>query len=118
MKAATPFVSTSILLIAMSCVCVILFPLFMKNPKQRIIEMIKKRPFLIILATIFNTAAMYLYVLALRTGDVSKVTGIYQGMMIVSIVMGIILLKEKQDVIRKLIGAVITVGGVLLLTIK
>lgn len=118
MKSASSLVSTSVLLIFMSITSVIVFPFFMKNAKDRIIGVVRKN-FLVILAASFsNTLSMYLYIFALRLGDVSKVTAIYQGMMIVSILGGIILLKERQDVLRKIIGALITIGGVILLTAK
>lgn len=118
MKAGSSQVSTSILLIFMSVTSVIVFPLFMKSPKKRIITIFKKNPLKILAASGFNIIAMYLYVLALRLGDVSKVTAIYQGMMIVSIIFGIVLLKEKKDVVKKVIGATITIVGVSILAIK
>lgn len=59
-----------------------------------------------------NTLAMY----ALRIGDVSKVTAIYQAMMIVSILAGIVLLGERQDAKKKIVGALITILGVIILT--
>lgn len=118
MKAGSSEVSTSVLLICMSITSVIVLPILMKNPKRRIITVFKKNPASILLASASNIAAMYLYVYALRIGEVSKVTGIYQGMMIVSVIGGIMLLNERQDAKKKIIGAIITLGGILLLTLK
>ncbi|OGK29243.1 hypothetical protein A3D06_00405 [Candidatus Roizmanbacteria bacterium RIFCSPHIGHO2_02_FULL_40_9] len=118
MKLGSSLVSTSILLAFMSVVSVIVLPFGMKNSKKRIITAFKKNPVSILLASGSNIAAMYLYVYALRIGEVSKVTAIYQGMMIVSIVAGVTLLKERQDVKKKIIGAIVTIAGVMLLTFK
>lgn len=117
-KMGSSQVSASILLIFMSIMSVVVFPLFMKDSKKRISAVMKKSPVPILLASGSNIAAMYLYVYALKIGEVSKVTGIYQGMMIVSVILGIVLLGERQDVVKKLIGAIITIAGILLLGLK
>lgn len=116
MKSASPVMSTSLILIGMSFAAVIIFPIVMKDAQKRIKAMLKKNLAIKVLASAANTMAMYLYVYALRIGDVSKVTAIYQAMMIVSIVAGIMFLGERQDAKKKLVGAAITIVGVVMLT--
>lgn len=116
LKEAVPFASTSVIMIFFSLPSVILFPLFMKNAKKRLIDqnLDKKIPKLI--GTGANVAALFLLIAALSIGDVSKVNGIYQGMLVVSILAGIILLKERKDIFKKLLGTVVTIIGIILLT--
>lgn len=116
MKELSLLVSTSLLLIGMSATSVVLFPILMKNQNQRLLATFKNKIHLKIIAGTANTIAMYLYVLALKEGSVSQVTAIYQGMMIVSILAGIILLREREDILKKSVGAAITLGGAMLLT--
>jgi drug/metabolite transporter (DMT)-like permease len=118
MKAGSALVSTSVLLVFMSLVSVVCLPLFMKDAKKRITYVFKKHKTPILLASGSNIIAMYFYVYALRIGEVSKVMGIYQGMMIVSILGGIILLNERQDVGKKIFGAIITIAGILMLSLR
>lgn len=118
MKAGSSHVSTSVLLVFMSVVSVFVIPLFMRDAKKRITRVFKKHKTPILLASGSNIIAMYFYVYALRIGDVSKVMGIYQGMMIVSILGGIVLLNERQDIGKKLFGAVITIAGILMLSLR
>jgi len=40
----------------------------------------------------------------------------YQGMMVLSVLGGIILLKERKDILKKLVGTAVTIVGVILLT--
>ncbi len=117
MKALSPVTSTSVLLIGMSYISALSLPLIMKNADHRIHHLLRKNVGLKLLAGIANTAAMYLYVYSLKIGPVSKVTAIYQGMMVVSILAGIILLKERQDIFKKLLGTAITLLGVFMLTV-
>lgn len=115
-KQATPFASPPIIMIFFSLPSVILFPIFMKNPGKRLVTdnftmLIPK-----LIATIINVIAMYLLILALNLGDVSKVNSLYQGMLVIAVLGGIILLKERQDIFRKLLGTAVTIIGILLLT--
>ncbi|MDE2025362.1 MAG: EamA family transporter [Patescibacteria group bacterium] len=116
-KMALPFASNSVLNDIMVAPSVVLFPFLMKNAKKRIQMLFKKKIFLKSFAILINVASVYLFTQALRVGDASKVTAIYQGMMILSVLAGIVVLKEKQDIKRKLIGAVITLIGVYLLEV-
>lgn len=108
--------SNSLILAACSFPSIILFPLLMKNTKKRIRTFFKKRVFIKTLTMLINICASLLFLFALRFGEASKVNAVYQGMLIISVITGIIFLKERQDITRKLIGASITVVGVVLLS--
>lgn len=115
-KLALPYASSSVILVAFCLPSVIFFPLLMKNAKKRILDD-GKRNFPLKLAGISgNIVSSYLFLWALHTGEVSKVNAIYQGMLVVSVLAGIIILKERQDIFRKLLGTTITIIGVILLT--
>lgn len=115
MKMASGSMSSSWILIAMALPTILFYPLLLK--KKRIINGFKHQIPAKIAAAGANVFSMYLYIYALKIGEVSKVTAIYQGMMIVSILAGVIFLRERQDVGKKLVGAVITLAGVYMLTV-
>lgn len=116
LKSVTPYASPSVILFSYSLPSVFLFPLLMKNSKKRLLESSKKNILPKITATLASMGAGYFLILALKTGDVSKVNAIYQGMMITGVVAGIILLKEREDIIKKILGTAVTLAGVFLLT--
>lgn len=109
MLASTPMVMT-----AMALPSVILLPLAMKDGKRRI-KLAKKTLFKNLQASIFNITAMYLFTNALRLAPASKALGLLESTLIVSVLTGIILLKEKENLRRKLIGGAITLVGVILI---
>lgn len=115
-KLATPFASASIIMLSMSLPSAILFPLLIKNPKKRLITENKDRLGIKFLAILANVFSAILFLTALKIGDVSKVNAIYQSMMILGVLAGIIFLKERQDIFKKLLGSVVTIIGVILLT--
>lgn len=115
-KEATPFASASIIMIFFSLPSVILFPLLMKNAKRRLITNNLNNVLPKLSGVISNVIASFLLIAALNIGDVSRVNALYQGMMIMGVLAGIIFLKERQDVIKKLVGTAVTIIGVILLT--
>ena len=114
-KAAAGDASTPFILIMMSLPSVFFFPFLMKQFRVRIQDMsihfVKSNA----VGVLFNVVAMSLAVGAIRLGSTSKVTAVYQGMMIISILYGIVVLKEKDRIIQKLVGTAITVFGLTLL---
>lgn len=115
-KLALPYASNSVILVAFCLPSVILFPPLMKNAATRIIKEARKN-FLFKMAGISaNIISSYLFIWALHSGEVSKVNAIYQSMMIFSVLAGIMILKERQDILRKLLGTAVTIIGVILLT--
>lgn len=116
MKLSSNYAATPILLVFMALPSVILFPIFMKNAKSRIRSFLKTKLLLKVMAGLVNALSMFLLTKALSIGQVSIVTGIYQGMMITSVLAGIFIFKEKENIGKKLIGSFIVIVGVILLT--
>lgn len=116
LKQAAPFASTPVIMIFYSLPAVILFPLLMKNAKKRLISQNLNHKIPKLLGAGVTTAALFLLIAALRIGDVSQVNGLYQGMLVVSVLAGIILLKERKDIFKKLLGTAVAIIGILLLT--
>lgn len=111
-----PYGSNGVLNMSLALPSVLLFPFFMKNSKQRLTTLFRGNIWLKAFAASFNLLGLLLFTLALRHGDVSKITAVYQGMMIVSVLAGIILLKERQNIGKKIFGSLITIAGVVLLS--
>lgn len=116
MKAAATVTSTPVVVMAMSLPTVILFPLLMKSPTVRLTSVFTHNGGVKILAAMSNVVSMFFYTFALKLGPVSKVTAIYQGMLVVSVLAGIVVLGEREDVVKKLIGSAGVMVGALLLT--
>lgn len=116
LKEAIPYASYSVIMIFYCLPSALLFPIFMKGAFKRIKSSIKINLHFKVLASMANITATYLLLMALSRGDVSRVNAVYQSMMIFAVLAGIILLKEKGGIVRKILGSVITIAGVLLLT--
>lgn len=114
-KAAAGDASTPFILFMMSLPSVLLFPFLMKQFKDRLQHMNGAFVRNTLVGVLFNVIAMSLAVSAIRLGSTSKVTAVYQAMMIVSVLYGIVVLKEKEQIIQKLVGTVITIYGLILL---
>lgn len=115
-KMALPYGSNSLINAAIPFIATIFFPIIMKNARQRMKKIVRKNLSLKLFAVGFNIIATYLFTVALRFGDSGKVTAVYQGMLVTSILAGIIFLKERQDIWKKCIGTAITIIGVVLLS--
>lgn len=58
---------------------------------------------------------MFALVSALKLANASQVTGVFQGVTMLAVVIGIFVLDERDHKIRKLIAAAITTVGIMLL---
>jgi drug/metabolite transporter (DMT)-like permease len=116
MKKASELASTPLITISMGLPTIFLYPFVMKSWKVRITSLWKKNKFPICIATLFNALAMYFLIWALRIGDVSRVTAVYQTGMLFGVFVGIVSLKEREDIIKKILGVVITILGISLFT--
>ena len=117
MKIVTPLASPAQIMIFMALPTVVVLPFFMKKNIQKIKTEFKTHFCYKVLAFSANLLAMYLMLLALQTGPVGIITAIYQGMMIFAVLAGIFLLQEKKNLTQKIIGSLITLIGILLLTL-
>jgi drug/metabolite transporter (DMT)-like permease len=115
-KMLLPYSSNSVLMIALALPSIFLYPLFMKNAQQRIHTLFKTNILMKTFSIGLGLVSIYLFLAAIRFGEASKVNAVYQGMLIFSVIAGIIFLKERENIWRKLIGATITVVGVVLLS--
>jgi drug/metabolite transporter (DMT)-like permease len=117
MKALSPVASTSMIMVCMALPTVMFLPLLMRNSLKRIKQEFTKNLKLKLTAAGANLLAMYLTIMALKQGGpVSIVSGIYQAMMIVSVIAGIIFLHERNNIGKKILGSIITVIGIVVLT--
>lgn len=116
LKIAAPVASGSVILFFYSLPSVILFPLLMKDAKTRLLENTRKNVMPKMIAALASVGAGYFLILALKTGDVSKVNAIYQGMMVTGVLAGILFLKERHDILRKLLGTALAIVGIIFLT--
>lgn len=116
-KSASVYASVPVLMVWMSLPSLFIFPLVIKDSKKRLYRFVKQN----VLATVGFTGssffAMYGYVFAVKHGSVSIATSIYHAMIIVAVIAGIVVLGEKEDVAKKIIGALVTIAGILLLTV-
>lgn len=115
-KMALPYGSNSMINASIAFIPAFFFPFLMHKRKERIQKVFKNRLSLKLLALFVNIISVYLFTTALRFGDSGKVTAIYQGMLITSIIAGILFLKEREDIWKKLLGTIVTLVGVLLLS--
>lgn len=117
-KMLLPYGSPAVINTAMAIPAIFLFPLFMKHAATRITTLFKTNVVLKTLAVILSVAQLLIFTFALQFGDASKVNAVYQSMMVISVLAGIIFLKERRDIGKKLLGAGITIVGVVLLTLS
>ncbi|HSA84319.1 MAG TPA: DMT family transporter [Patescibacteria group bacterium] len=115
-KMLLPYGSNAVINFTLVLPSVFLFPLLMKNPQARIKTLLKTNLGLKTLAVSFSIVVLFLFVVALRHGDASKINAVYQSMMVFTVLAGIIFLKEREHIVKKLIGATVTIVGVVLLS--
>lgn len=113
-----PYGSNAVILALCGIPSLILFPLLMKNSKQRIASVFKTNIVIKSVAIGLSIASVLFFMFALRIGEASKVNAVYQGMLILSVLAGIIFLKERENLGKKIIGTTITVIGVVLLSLS
>ncbi len=116
-KMILPYGSNAVINAAMALIPALLFPFFIPNSTVRLKKIFHNNLKVKLLAIAVNAISIYVFTAALRFGDSGKVTAVYQGMIIVSILAGIIFLKERTDIGKKLIGAAITIIGVVVLSL-
>lgn len=116
LKLALPYASYSAILVASATPSVLVFPFMIKNAKSKFLKFARERLWLKIFAVLTHIFSIYIFLHALQTGEASRVNAIYQGMLITSVFAGIFILKEKQDIVKKIVGATITIIGIILVT--
>ncbi len=114
-KHATTYASTAVISIAFSLPSVVLLPLLMKNPISRINSIYSTTIKSNLLASLFNNITMFTMIAALKLANASQVAGVFQGVTMLAVVIGIFILNERDHKLKKLIAAAITTVGIILL---
>jgi drug/metabolite transporter (DMT)-like permease len=116
-KKVTDSFSTPLLMMGMSLPAIIILPFLMRGAKKRILSISKPTFLQNLFGSVLNVVAMYLVVSAIRLGSTSKVSAVYQGMMVISLFYSIIILKEQKQLWQKIVGAGIILIGLYLLSV-
>lgn len=115
MKHTTTYASTSIVSLAFSLPAAILLPLLMKDPLSRLRSSLVATARSLLTASFFNNLTMLLLVAALKITNASQAMGVLQGVTMLTVVTGIIFLHERDHLWRKLLSALVTTIGIILL---
>ncbi|MCX6732879.1 MAG: DMT family transporter [Candidatus Roizmanbacteria bacterium] len=115
-KKVTGISSTPFIIMSMSLPSIIIFPLLMKSSYKRIVTISKKTFLQCLSGSISNIIAMFLAINAIRLGSTSKVSAVYQGMMIISLLYSIVILKERKQLWQKIVGAGVILLGLYILS--
>lgn len=115
MKHATTYASVSVINVAFSLPAVLLLPIMMKDPLSRLKATLPVTLKSNLAASLFNNITMFALVSALKLTNASQVTGVFQGVAMLAVVIGIFVLDEHDHKTRKLIAAAITTIGIMLL---
>lgn len=113
-KQASSVASTELIIVAQGIIPLLVLPFIMKNGVSRIMDSVGGNFSKIMLAGMFNIASSYLLVEALHLTDASKAVGLYQAMTLFSVFYGIFVLNERDKILKKIIGSIIVIIGVIL----
>lgn len=116
-KTASSYTSIPVLMTLMSFPSLFIFPFLIKNTGKRLRRFVGQNPIAVYGFTASSFFAMYGYVFAVKHGSASIATAVYHAMIIVAVVAGIVLLGEKEDVGKKILGTLVTIAGIFLLTL-
>lgn len=114
-KQATLIASTPVIIAAFSAPSVFMIPILMKNPWARLKHTGRALSGQVLSVTIINMVLMLSLVEAYRLSTASQVAAIFQGVSMLTVVVGIFFLQEKDHKWVKLAAAAITMVGIILL---
>ncbi|MBI3887473.1 EamA family transporter [Candidatus Microgenomates bacterium] len=117
-KLLLPFGSDAVINVARGIPALIIFPFLMKNSVPRLKKVLLTKQKFRIPAVVLSGLSILCFTAALHVGDASKINAVYQGMMIFSVLAGIIFLKERGSIGRKIFGALVTIIGVVVLSLS
>lgn len=115
LKAANSFASVSIINFAFSLPAIFIIPLLMKSASLRLKSAGKKVVRHNLPASAANIISMYTFISALRYASASQISGLFQGVSMLAVALGVVFLGERDNKLVKLSAAVITLIGMLLL---
>lgn len=91
---------------------VIVFPLVTKGFRGRVKQFLVRRTWMKLFAAFTNAIQVSLTIYALAVGPAAKGGAIFQGSLVLSVFAGIILLGEREDLGRKLLGSLLVIIGI------
>ena len=115
MKSASSTASIAIVNTAFSLPAAVLIPVIMKNSLSRIHLTVKPILKSTLFASAFNILTMYCLVRAYQLASASQVNSVFQGVTSLAVVVGIMLFNEHDHKLLKVIGALLTTLGIILL---
>ncbi len=114
-KVTSNFASFPVIIVAFSLPSVLFMPLLMQNALPRLRAASRYLVSSNFAASSANIVTMYALVNALRLGPAATTTGIFQGVSMLAVASGVIFLGERDHKMEKLLAAVVTTVGILLL---
>lgn len=115
MKSASSTASIAIVNTAFPLPAAVLIPVIMKNSLSRIHLTVKPILKSTLFASAFNILTMYCLVRAYQLASASQVNSVFQGVTSLAVVVGIMLFNEHDHKLLKVIGALLTTLGIILL---
>jgi drug/metabolite transporter (DMT)-like permease len=115
-KMAQPFASDPLLIVFLTLPITLFYPVIISKRKKRIYTFFSYGILPKVGAGVASVVSIYFFARALDGGPATIVNGIYQATLVLSVMAGIFILGEKEDMSRKIAGSVITLIGVLLLS--
>lgn len=95
---------------------VIVFPMFTRGFRNRLKRFTQDRFWMKLFAAFTNVIQLFLSVYALAVGPAAKSSAVFQGSLVLSVFAGIILLGEREDLRRKLLGSALVLLGIATMT--
>jgi drug/metabolite transporter (DMT)-like permease len=114
-KSASDKFFPPLILVAMALPSLFIFPLKMKDGFSRIVKLGDSKWKNVLLATIFNAGTMMFMIQAYQLGQVGKVVALFQSVLVIQVLVGILFLGERKYVGRKVVGILAVVAGAILL---
>jgi|CXWL01.1.fsa_nt_gi drug/metabolite transporter (DMT)-like permease len=88
------------------------------NKRERLKKLFSDKGKYAILTALFGALSYWLLLRALTLSDISKVIPIYQSSLALNVIIGIILLNEREKVLHKLFASAIVLLGVILIRLS
>jgi len=116
LKQLAPNNSPTVTALAMSLIPALILPFVVNGNGKNIFHNWRSKLRSRLGIALFSLISLYSFIFALKFGEVSKVNALFQSMSMLTVIIGIVVLKERKLLAKKLIGTALAVIGVLLLT--
>lgn len=115
MKAVAKDFSAAVVFFADVFPSIVVLPVIFGDLPRRAKTLFRGNCSWFLLTALFATAGLYSFQWALRFGEVSKIIPVYESLSLLTILGGIVLLKEREGVGQKIFGAILAAIGVILI---